>query len=96
LFEIVICHLSTVIVFSCIHFGLRPALAGRRAGAVSRQIIGIAVIGGMLAASFIAIFSIPAMFYLVGKFSERKGKVKAETPQVEGAGASQTVSTTEH
>jgi hydrophobic/amphiphilic exporter-1 (mainly G- bacteria), HAE1 family len=76
--------------------GCVPLWLAEGAGAVSRQIIGIAVIGGMLAASFIAIFSIPAMFYLVGKFSERKGKVKAETPQVEGAGASQTVSTTEH
>jgi HAE1 family hydrophobic/amphiphilic exporter-1 len=76
--------------------GCVPLWLAEGAGAVSRQIIGIAVIGGMLAASFIAIFSIPAMFYLVEKFSERKGKVKAETPQVEGAGASQTVSTTEH
>jgi multidrug efflux pump len=76
--------------------GCVPLWLAEGAGAVSRQIIGIAVIGGMLAASFIAIFSIPAMFYLVEKFSERKGKVKAETPQVEGAGASQTASTTEH
>ena len=76
--------------------GCVPLWLAEGAGAVSRQIIGIAVIGGMLAASFIAIFSIPAMFYLVVKFSERKGKVKAETPQVEGAGASQTASTTEH
>lgn len=76
--------------------GCVPLWLAEGAGAVSRQIIGIAVIGGMLAASFIAIFSIPAMFYLVEKFSERKGKVKAETPQVEGVGASQTASTTEH
>lgn len=47
---------------------------------VSSPVIAIA-----LAASFIVIFIISAMFYLVGKFSERKGKVKAETPQVGGS-----------
>jgi HAE1 family hydrophobic/amphiphilic exporter-1 len=45
------------------------------AGAVSRQIIGTAVIGGMLAASFIAIFMVPVLFYLVERFSAKK-----ETP----------------
>jgi hydrophobic/amphiphilic exporter-1 (mainly G- bacteria), HAE1 family len=36
---------------------------------VARQIMGTAVIGGMLAASLIGIFFIPAMFYLVEKWS---------------------------
>ena len=42
------------------------------AGAVSRQIIGTAVIGGMLAASFIAIFMVPVLFYLVERFSAKR------------------------
>jgi HAE1 family hydrophobic/amphiphilic exporter-1 len=36
---------------------------------VARQIMGTAVIGGMLAASLVGIFFIPAMFYLVEKWS---------------------------
>jgi AcrB/AcrD/AcrF family len=42
------------------------------AGGVSRQIIGTAVIGGMLATSFIAIFMVPLLFYLVERFSSKK------------------------
>jgi HAE1 family hydrophobic/amphiphilic exporter-1 len=37
------------------------------AGAISRQVMGSTVIGGMLAASFIAIFIIPVTFYVVEK-----------------------------
>jgi hydrophobic/amphiphilic exporter-1 (mainly G- bacteria), HAE1 family len=74
--------------------GCVPLWTAEGAGAVSRQIIGTAVIGGMLTASFIAIFLIPAMFYLVERFSEGKEKTKAESPGVEvgathGAGTSQ-------
>jgi HAE1 family hydrophobic/amphiphilic exporter-1 len=36
---------------------------------VARQIIGTTVIGGMLAATMIGIFLIPAIFYLVEKWS---------------------------
>jgi hydrophobic/amphiphilic exporter-1 (mainly G- bacteria), HAE1 family len=74
--------------------GCVPLWLAEGAGAVSRQIIGTCVIGGMLAASFIAIFIIPAMFYLVEKFSERKGEIKPEQPQVEEVGASQPAGTT--
>ena len=42
------------------------------AGAASRQVMGTAVIGGMLAASFLAIFIIPALFYMI----ERLGGTK--------------------
>jgi len=41
-------------------------------GAVSRQIIGTCVIGGMLAASVIAIFLIPVTFYVVERLAERR------------------------
>jgi HAE1 family hydrophobic/amphiphilic exporter-1 len=66
--------------------GCVPLWLAEGAGAVSRQIIGTAVIGGMLAASFIAIFVIPAMFYLVERFSGRKKK-KTEAPAMEAATA---------
>jgi HAE1 family hydrophobic/amphiphilic exporter-1 len=63
--------------------GCVPLWTAEGAGAVSRQIIGTAVIGGMLAASFIAIFLIPVLFYLVERFTERKGKVEPEARAVE-------------
>ena len=49
--------------------GAVPLWTATGAGAVARQIMGTAVIGGMLAASLIGIFFIPAMFYLVEKWS---------------------------
>lgn len=50
-------------------FGCVPLWFATGAGSVARQIMGTTVIGGMLAASAIAIFFIPAIFYLVEKLS---------------------------
>ena len=47
--------------------GCVPLAKASGAGALSRQVMGFAVIGGMGAASFIAIFFIPVMFYVVEK-----------------------------
>jgi hydrophobic/amphiphilic exporter-1 (mainly G- bacteria), HAE1 family len=49
--------------------GCVPLWVATGAGSVARQIMGTAVIGGMLAASVIGIFLIPAIFYLVEKWS---------------------------
>jgi len=49
--------------------GAVPLWTASGAGAVARQIMGTAVIGGMLAASLIGIFFIPAVFCLVEKWS---------------------------
>jgi HAE1 family hydrophobic/amphiphilic exporter-1 len=49
--------------------GCVPLWTASGAGAVARQIMGTTVIGGMLAASLVGIFLIPAIFYLVEKFS---------------------------
>jgi hydrophobic/amphiphilic exporter-1 (mainly G- bacteria), HAE1 family len=49
--------------------GCVPLWIATGAGAVARQIMGTTVIGGMLAASLIGIFIIPAAFYVVEKFS---------------------------
>jgi hydrophobic/amphiphilic exporter-1 (mainly G- bacteria), HAE1 family len=49
--------------------GAVPLWTASGAGAVARQIMGTAVIGGMLAASLVGIFFIPAMFHLVEKWS---------------------------
>ena len=49
--------------------GCVPLWTASGAGAVARQIMGTTVIGGMLAASFIGIFFVPAIFYMVEKWS---------------------------
>ena len=48
--------------------GTVPLALASGSGAVSRQVLGTTVIGGMLAATFISIFIIPACFYLVEKY----------------------------
>src|SRR5690242_2609481 len=52
--------------------GVLPLAIASGAGAVGRQIMGTAVIGGMLAASIIAIFLIPVSFYVVERLSHRE------------------------
>lgn len=58
---------SLAFIFGCI-----PLWIATGAGSVARQIMGTTVIGGMLAASAIGIFFIPAVFYLVEKLSPSK------------------------
>jgi HAE1 family hydrophobic/amphiphilic exporter-1 len=57
--------------------GCLPLALASGAGAIARQVMGIGVIGGMLAATGIAIFLIPMMYYVVEKFG-RGGKRSAE------------------
>jgi HAE1 family hydrophobic/amphiphilic exporter-1 len=54
--------------------GCIPLWVASGAGGVSRQILGTVVIGGMLAASFIAIFIIPVTFAVVERVSHRFSK----------------------
>jgi len=49
--------------------GCVPLWTASGAGSVARQIMGTTVIGGMLAASAIGIFFVPAIFFLVEKWS---------------------------
>jgi HAE1 family hydrophobic/amphiphilic exporter-1 len=49
--------------------GCVPLWTASGAGAVARQIMGTTVIGGMVAASGIGIFLVPAIFYLVERVS---------------------------
>ena len=58
--------------------GCVPLAKASGAGALSRQVMGFAVIGGMTAASFIAIFLIPVTYYMVEKLSG--GKPVPATP----------------
>ena len=49
--------------------GCVPLWTASGAGSVARQIMGTAVIGGMLTASAMGIFFIPGIFYIVEKWS---------------------------
>jgi HAE1 family hydrophobic/amphiphilic exporter-1 len=57
--------------------GCVPLWIATGAGSVARQIMGTTVIGGMMAASLIGIFFVPAIFYLVEKWS---GAGKEQAP----------------
>jgi HAE1 family hydrophobic/amphiphilic exporter-1 len=60
--------------------GCVPLWMATGAGAVGRQIMGTAVIGGMLAASAVGIFFVPAIFYLVEKLSGARRHVAEPLP----------------
>ena len=65
--------------------GCVPLWVATGAGSVARQIMGTTVIGGMLAATGIAIFIIPALFVLVERLSARwstEAPVHATVPQL--------------
>ena len=55
--------------------GCMPLAKASGAGAMSRRVMGFAVIGGMTAASFIAIFLIPVTFYVIEKIGGKKHPV---------------------
>ena len=52
--------------------GCVPLAKAAGAGSLSRQVMGFAVIGGMLGATVLAIFLIPACFYFVEKWGGKK------------------------
>jgi HAE1 family hydrophobic/amphiphilic exporter-1 len=65
--------------------GCVPLWTASGAGAVARQVMGTAVIGGMVAETFIGRFFVPAIFYVVERISgaarqKSAGLVPAETP----------------
>jgi HAE1 family hydrophobic/amphiphilic exporter-1 len=53
------------------NLGCVPLWTASGAGAVARRVLGTTVIGGMLAASLIAIFFIPMTFDLVERLANR-------------------------
>jgi HAE1 family hydrophobic/amphiphilic exporter-1 len=63
-------------------FGMLPLWFASGSGAVARRILGSTVIGGMIAASAIAIFLIPVTFYVIERFfagHEQKAEAPAES-----------------
>ena len=55
-------------------FGVLPLALARGAGAGAQQAIGTSVLGGMITATFLAIFFIPLFYVLVVRLFERKGR----------------------
>lgn len=60
-------------------FGVLPMIFATGAGSASRHSLGTGLIGGMIAASTLAIFFVPLFFYLLENFNEwldkKRGKV---------------------
>jgi hydrophobic/amphiphilic exporter-1 (mainly G- bacteria), HAE1 family len=54
--------------------GCVPLWTASGAGSVARQIMGTTVIGGMLAATLIAVFIIPVLFVAVERIGARRTK----------------------
>src|SRR6476660_9588312 len=67
--------LMTSFAFIC---GCLPLWFASGAGAVARRVLGSTVIGGMLAASGIAIFLIPVTFYVVERLAAGRKSAAAE------------------
>jgi multidrug efflux pump len=61
--------------------GVLPLVIATGAGAASRRSIGTGVLGGMLAATFLAIFFVPLFFVLIGKINQRVTGTAAKEPK---------------
>jgi HAE1 family hydrophobic/amphiphilic exporter-1 len=59
--------------------GSLPLAAAHGAGAISRQIMGTAVVAGMAAATGIAVFLIPVLFYIIEKIGQKNSAMPPTT-----------------
>tara|TARA_R110002110_G_scaffold271566_1_gene486966 strand:- start:65151 stop:68279 length:3129 start_codon:yes stop_codon:yes gene_type:complete len=62
-------------------FGMIPLVVAEGAGAISRRSLGTAVFGGMLAATFIGIFVIPACYVLIEMLRSKQFDIMAPAKQ---------------
>jgi HAE1 family hydrophobic/amphiphilic exporter-1 len=72
--------------------GCVPLWLASGSGAVARRVMGTAVIGGMLAATLLAIFLIPVMYYVVERVSGRARRM----PTVPAPAATPAVAPSQH
>jgi HAE1 family hydrophobic/amphiphilic exporter-1/multidrug efflux pump len=72
--------------------GVFPLVIASGAGAASRNSIGTGVFGGMLAATFLAIFFVPLFFVVIGKIARR---TKRSVTENQGTAADEPSSTKE-
>ncbi|MGH8685761.1 MAG: multidrug efflux RND transporter permease subunit [Nitrosospira sp.] len=70
--------------------GVFPLVVASGAGAASRNSIGTGVFGGMLAATFLAIFFVPLFFVVIGKIARRAKRSVTETQQIAAGDPSST------
>jgi hydrophobic/amphiphilic exporter-1 (mainly G- bacteria), HAE1 family len=68
-------------------FGSMPLWFATGAGAVSRRILGTVVIGGMLAATCVAVCLIPVAFYVVERLARSRRERKPEPSAISGGEA---------
>jgi len=66
--------------------GCVPLWIATGAGAVARRILGTVVIGGMMAATCIAVFFIPVTFYVIEKLATRRTRTATGTELSSAAG----------
>ncbi len=66
--------------------GVAPLWVASGAGAVSRQIMGTTVIGGMIGASLIGIFFVPAIFCVVEKIAGARREQALQPNETPGGG----------
>jgi HAE1 family hydrophobic/amphiphilic exporter-1 len=60
--------------------GCVPLWTASGAGAIAREVMGTAVIGGMVVETFIGRFLVPAIFYVVEKLSVASAPAAGLTP----------------
>ena len=61
--------------------GVTPLAIASGAGSASQNAIGIGVIGGMISATFLAIFFVPMFFIVIQKRFAKRGKLATATPE---------------
>lgn len=66
-------------------FGVIPLVISSGAGANSRHSVGMGVLGGMIAATFFAIFFVPLFFRLIEEWTASVKTSKTETSKAENA-----------
>jgi hydrophobe/amphiphile efflux-1 (HAE1) family protein len=66
--------------------GVVPLMLAKGSGANSRQVMGSAVFWGMLVATFLGVFLIPALYVFVEKMSGRKTPAPAAPPPADSHG----------
>ncbi len=70
-------------------FGVVPLVTAQGAAANSRHSVGMGVMGGMIAATFMAVFFVPLFYRVIAGWGEGKEPKKqpplAETPVVHDA-----------
>lgn len=61
-------------------FGVIPLVISSGAGANSRHSVGMGVLGGMISATFLAIFFVPLFFRIIAELSESKKSIQSPPP----------------